>query len=63
MAWPASGAQLLFASTSVMVKVTGTPGAVVVEPMKLERMSLRVTPLTVSTFDETPEEVLVPSAG
>jgi hypothetical protein len=46
-----------------MVNVTGTPGAVVVEPMKLDRMSLRVTPETVRTFEVAPDEVLVPSAG
>jgi hypothetical protein len=56
-------AQALFTSTSLSVIVSSTPCAVVVEEMKLERMSLRTTPLCVSTLDVDPLEVLVPSAG
>jgi hypothetical protein len=37
--------------------------AVVVELMKLDRMSERSTPLTVSTFEVEPLELFVPSAG
>jgi hypothetical protein len=60
---PEIGAQLEFTFTSVSVSVTCTPEAVVVEEMKLERMSERTTPLTVSTLEVAPADVLVPSAG
>jgi hypothetical protein len=53
----------LFALTSVRVSVTFTPAAVVVELMKLDRMSLRTIPLWVSTLLVDPLDVLVPSAG
>jgi hypothetical protein len=43
--------------------VSNTPEAVVVDEIKLERMSLRTTPLAVRTFEVEPLDVLVPSAG
>jgi hypothetical protein len=48
----------------VKVSVSWTPVAVVVlEPRKLDRMSLLTIPLEVRTLLVDPDEVLVPSAG
>jgi hypothetical protein len=62
-AYPVSGAQLLFESTTVSVNVKGTPGAVVVELPKLLRISLRTTPLCVRMFETIPFTVFEPSEG
>jgi hypothetical protein len=45
------------------VRVNKTPGATVAVPMKLDRMSLRVTPVALSTLFVRPGAELVPSAG
>ena len=55
---PASGAPLLVVSSTVRVTVAGTPSAMPLAEPKLDRMSLRTMPLSVSTF--TPFE---PSPG
>jgi hypothetical protein len=62
-AYPESAEQLVFEFTTFRVSVSGTPGAAVVELPKLLRMSLRTTPLSVSTFDTTPLTVFEPSLG
>jgi hypothetical protein len=49
--------------TRVRVRVSCTPGAVLVEVPKLVRMSLRTTPLAVSTLEITPLTLLEPSLG
>jgi hypothetical protein len=46
-----------------MVRVSGTPGAVVVDEPKLDRMSLRTTPEAVRTFETVPLIELEPSEG
>ena len=49
--------------TRVMVSTSGTPGAVVVELPKLLRISLRTTPLEVSTLLTEPFTEFDPSEG
>src|SRR3954453_18199377 len=63
MAYPASGAQLLFESTSVSLMVSGTPAAVL-PVLMLVRISLRTIPERVSTFTVWFDEfAFEPSAG
>jgi hypothetical protein len=48
---------------NVMVSVNGKPAAVPLNALKLERISLRKTPVCTSTFDTWPPTVFEPSDG
>src|SRR6266700_3981886 len=63
MAYAVRRAQEVFVSSRVIVSVSGTPAASVVDEPKLERISLRTIPLAVRMSLTTPLTEFVPSEG